>query len=1184
MRLKNLSIKGFKSFADETVIHFNESITGIVGPNGSGKSNIVDAIRWVLGEQKGRELRLEQMSDVIFNGTKRRKEAPLAQVVLNFENTKNLLPTEYHSIEIARMLYRSGDSEYRLNGVTCRLKDITSLFLDTGVGSDSYAIIALNMVEDLLSNKESARRKMFEQAAGISKYKARKRESLNKLKATKEDLARIEDLLFEISTNLQELEKQAKRTKRFNELKDRYKSFGLHVQYLTARSLQTKLEEIESSIKDELIRITEVEASIHQTEATIEANKKDHLDQEKSLSEFQKKVNEVLDEIRSLESSIQISEQKQAMQQQQRDMLQQSIAQTSTKLMELAADAVKLEEELVTGKADLDRAEQQVKLAESQYLEKQTEYNLVKSGVDQYQQSKQQFEAVLFDHEKSQAICNNQIENLHADNVRSIQEIESRSEELSRVSGQETDLGGKLSALDTEINQLQQEETQRVNQYRTLQQEVEKLNDAYASINRAKDAKTNEFELLKSMIDKMEGFPESIKFLHQNWRKDIPILSDLIYTDEKYRAAIELYLENYLNFYIVHSEDDAIKAIRLLFNHSKGKANFFILDKFRNSTSVQKEVAGCKPALHLIEVNEKYAPLFNELLQNVYVLENEQHLEDINRFPDEISVISLTGSVLKAHKMLSGGSVGLFEGKKLGRKKNLEKLEVEINKLDHDSIELSRQLASLKDQLKSLELNDQSAQLEVLRTRQTELIQQLTHCKARKQHLIDIETELKSRIEANEHKKLELEEKLVTGLEEIGIIREQLLQLSGNLTSSDDEFDRVAQELSEVSNAFNLAKIDMLKWENKYNNLLKDVQAKTDQRAESEKYLAAEKVKIEELETSIAQLKLDRSAHQDQLATKLEFRTTMGSNLSELETNYYETRNAIAALETDVKNQNRALSELQSKVNGIRDQKAEWRFRLQSAYEKARIEFHADLDAYQPETEEESADLEQLQEKAQYYKTRIENYGEVNPLALEAYEEMKGRMDKIIAQKEDVIKAQDSLLETIKEIETTATAGFMQAFNQVRVHFQAVFRSLFTDDDDCDLILEDENDPLECDIDIVAKPKGKRPKSISQLSGGEKTLTAIALLFSLYLLKPAPFCIFDEVDAPLDDINIEKFNHIIRKFSADSQFILITHNKLTMADVDVLYGVYMEEPGISSVTAVDFRKYNHEIELEEMAN
>ena len=1184
MRLKNLTIKGFKSFADETVIHFNESITGIVGPNGSGKSNIVDAIRWVLGEQKGRELRLEQMADVIFNGTKRRKEAPLAQVVLQFENTKNLLPTEYHNIEIARLLYRSGDSEYRLNGVTCRLKDITGLFMDTGVGSDSYAIIALNMVEDLLSNKESARRKMFEQAAGISKYKARKRESLNKLKATKEDLARIEDLLFEINNNLQELEKQAKRTKRFNELKEKYKSFGLHVQYLTAHTLQAKLEEIESSIQGELLRITEEEAAIHQTEALIESSKKNHLDQEKSLSEFQKKVNEILDEIRALESAVQIAEQKQSMQQQQREMLLQSIAQTGQKLQELANDSLKLEEELVLGKADLDKAEQQLKAAETRYEEKQSQYNLVKSGVDQFQQEKQSIETKLFDLEKAQAIYGNQIENLDADNVRCNQEILSRTDELKLVVHQEAELSLKHAGLDEEINGLQQAETNRIAQYRTLQQDVEKLSDAYSAINRSKDARSNEYELLKSMIEKMEGFPESIKFLNQNWRKDIPVLSDLIYTEEKYRAAIELFLENYLNFYVVNTEDDAIKAIRLLFNHSKGKANFFILDKFRDESKSLRNIAGCTHALQLIEVNDKFAPLFNELLRDVYVLENEQHLEDINRFPDDISVISLSGSVLKAHKMISGGSVGLFEGKKLGRKKNLEKLEVEINKLDGESIELSRKIAGLKDQLKNLELQDQSANLDVLRTRQTELIQQLTHCKARKQHLTDIENELSSRIQVNETKKLEFSERLRLGQHEVDQTREQLDKLFGELSSSDEEFNRVAQELSEVSNAFNQAKIEVLKWENRYNNIRKDAQSKMEQRQEAENYLQAERTKVEDLNTSQEQLKLDRTKSQDQLVEKLEFRKTMDSNLSDLEQSYYETRNKIAELENEVRAHQKSLNELQSKVNGIRDQKAEWRFRLQSAYEKAKIEFHADLDQYQPESTEEVFDLEQLQDKAQYYKTRIENYGEVNPLALEAYEEMKGRMDKIITQKEDVLKAQDSLLETIQEIESTATAGFMQAFNQVRVHFQAVFRSLFTDDDDCDLVLEDENDPLECDIDIVAKPKGKRPKSISQLSGGEKTLTAIALLFSLYLLKPAPFCIFDEVDAPLDDINIEKFNRIIRKFSKDSQFILITHNKLTMADVDVLYGVYMEEAGVSSVTAVDFRKYNHEIELEEMAN
>ncbi|MBK9272407.1 MAG: AAA family ATPase [Saprospiraceae bacterium] len=310
MKLSKLEIKGFKSFANETVIHFNEAITGIVGPNGSGKSNIVDAIRWVLGEQKGRELRLEQMSDVIFNGTKKRKESPMASVTLSFENTRQILPIEFQQIAISRLLYRSGESEYRINNVPCRLKDITSIFMDTGIGADSYAIIALGMVEDLLSNKESARRKMFEQAAGISKYKSRKRESINKLKATTEDLARIEDLLFEINNNLVELEKQAKRAKKFYELRDKYRNAGLKLSAMTISSLKEQIGILSTQIDQQIGILSEKEVELITQEAENEKYKKDHLDKERSLSEFQKKANDLLDFIRSIETEIQVFEQK----------------------------------------------------------------------------------------------------------------------------------------------------------------------------------------------------------------------------------------------------------------------------------------------------------------------------------------------------------------------------------------------------------------------------------------------------------------------------------------------------------------------------------------------------------------------------------------------------------------------------------------------------------------------------------------------------------------------------------------------------------------------------------------------------------------------------------------------------------------------------------------------------------
>ncbi|MBK9962282.1 MAG: AAA family ATPase [Saprospiraceae bacterium] len=542
MRLKKIEVKGFKSFADETVIHFNEAVTGIVGPNGSGKSNIVDAIRWVLGEQKGRELRLEQMSDVIFNGTKKRKEAPLAHVSLTFENTKNLLPVEYHTVNISRFLYRSGESEYRLNNVTCRLKDITSLFMDTGIGSDSYAIIALGMVEDILSNKESARRKMFEQAAGISKYRSRKRESINKLKATTEDLARIEDLLFEINNNLVELEKQAKRAKKFFEMRDKYRNSGLRLAFLSVVSLKEKIQKTSQIIDEEIIKLQEQEVKLHQSEAELEQFKKSHLDKEKSLSEYQKKVNELLDQIRNIETEIQVKEQKKFFNVTQQEALRQSNTDAGTKLEVISQDILLLHSEI--GKTQEEFSKLHVQTAELQldYETKQLKFDELKSGVDQFQTQKDTIEKSVFELEKDLAIKRNQLENLQADSKRNADELAFRTEEYSHFNKDIEDLETNLRIVQEKIALVTKEEEERKARLSILKTEIETHTQNVAAANRKKDARKNEFDLLKSMVEKLEGFPESIKFLHQNWRKDVPVLTDLIYTEEKYRSAIGVFL------------------------------------------------------------------------------------------------------------------------------------------------------------------------------------------------------------------------------------------------------------------------------------------------------------------------------------------------------------------------------------------------------------------------------------------------------------------------------------------------------------------------------------------------------------------------------------------------------------------------------------------------------------------
>ncbi|MDQ3142379.1 MAG: chromosome segregation protein SMC [Bacteroidota bacterium] len=1182
MRLKSLEIKGFKSFPDETIIHFNESVTGIVGPNGSGKSNIVDAIRWVLGEQKGKELRLEHMQDVIFNGTKKRKEAALAQVSLSFDNTKNIIHSDYQTITISRLLYRSGDSEYRLNGVTCRLKDITSLLMDTGIGSDSYAIIALGMVEDILSNKESARRKMFEQAAGISKYKARKRETVNKLKATTEDLSRIEDVLFEINNNLAELEKQAKRAKKYFELREKYRASGLLLLFRSTQITTDKINTLSADIESEKLKVSDGEVQLRMLEADLEQFKKNHLDQEKSLSDFQKKVNSILDTIRSSESEIQIKEQKRNLDETQLTSISQNLLQYQTRIAQLQKDLDLLELEKISCQTDFEKIKIESSESEFVLLEKQEAYDNLKSGVDEFQNKKLAKEKLVFDLEKEMAIMHNQLENSKAEIVRNQEDLKTKNQEIQTHHTFSLDIDNKLQKSQEEIITITKAEDERAQKQSEFQLEVEKLSSNFNNANRRRDAKKNEYELLKSMVEKLEGFPESIKFLHHNWRNDVPVLADVIYTDEKYRNAIELFIEPYLNYYLVHSEAEAVHAIRLLFSNAKGKANFFILDKIQRASVMTKSVPGCKAAIDLVETEEIYKPLFNYLLHNVFINNEEKPLEDIVRYPDDISVISLSGSIVKQGNSITGGSVGLFEGKKLGRKKNLEKLELEIKEMELEVLELDRSVAQLKNEIKKIDLLTQKEQLTESRKKESELLQQKAQNETKLQHYNELIVQLEQKIAEHEHRNQINNQELIVKSDALNIYRKEYNELIDHVQQSDQVFDKVSTDLSLAQNKYNQFKLEELKWQNKIDNILKDISFKQQQFSEVDHQIKSDKEKEKNLNISIETVSEELKMNNSTLQEQYEFKKSMEVNLSSLEQEYYQIRNVISEYETKIRGTDKSIQELQSIINTYKDQRSELKYKIQSNVEKAEIEFHTKLDEFTADQDTIELDEEQLRDRSMYYKVRLDNYGEINPLALEAFEEMRVRHDKIMEQKLDILQAKESLLETITEIEETATANFLDSFNQVRVHFQKVFRSLFTEDDDCDLILMDENDPLECDIDIIAKPKGKRPKSIHQLSGGEKTLTAIALLFSLYLLKPAPFCVFDEVDAPLDDINIEKFNTIVRKFSDESQFIIITHNKLTMADVDVLYGVYMEEQGISAVTAVDFRKYDHEVVLNEM--
>ena len=1173
MKLKTLEIKGFKSFANQTIINFNEEVIGIVGPNGSGKSNIVDAIRWVLGEQKSRELRLEQMQDVIFNGTKKRKQAGIAQVTLTFENTKNLLPTAYNTVAISRLLYRSGESEYQLNGVNCRLKDITNLFLDTGIGSNSYAIIALGMVDDILDDKEDSRRKMFEQAAGVSKYKIRKREALSKLKSASEDLDRVEDLLHEIEGNLKSLEKQAKRTKKYFDLKNEYKELSIELSLLKVSVLKKQYVHLKKDIDALQDDYKSLDFSIQKEEAALELLKKTHLDKEIWLSEHQKNLNEIISNLRNLENEKKLTIQRQQFISENEKKLEEEILHAEDLLSSLKKEIVEVNIELNLEKRVSIRLEQELDAAQKELDEIKDNHAEAKSLMDNILLEQNKFEKSVVDLEKLKAVNQSQIDNLSKAN-------ETHQNELNQIMISMDSLSSEVDKLLVDelkqqefIKGIDNKEQIRLEKLAQLEIQKENHNQDLVEIRRELDASRNELKLTKSMVDNLEGFPESIHFLtkQKEWNNKIPLLTDIIYVDEKYRVAIENFLEPFLNYFVVNDYPTALQAVDTLIKAQKGKANFFVLSSFETYILPLIPQISYQRAIDLVQVDEPYFKLCNYLLEGVYMVEPNQ---SISQLPESNLIFLHTNGQLTNRKhSLSGGSIGLFEGKKIGRKKNLVFLEESISKKEKDEDRAVNIIHQVKNEISAILALNNQVELSEEKQKLQKIIQQRISTQSRKEGITQFVQDLRIKMEGTQNQ-IETAtsqlEKIISSLE---IDRRFLDQAKEKIALTDGNFRGLAERLSNVSTLYNDKNIQFLRQENKVEGFQRELNNKEKLIIERQNTISSNKNILQKSMQENDYLTANLTKFTNQIQEILTLKSSRQLNITEAETQFFEERNQIVSFEDLLRKQNKDRQAKQISVNMLKESFNDTKFEISSLSQRLRIEFEVNVNDILNIEPKGLGSMEELIPQVEKLKAKLDTYGEVNPLAIEAFDEMQERYTNILTHKNDILDAKLSLEKTLNEIEQTATIRFLEAFSQVRIHFIEVFRNLFTDDDNCDLILVDPHNPLDSKIEIIAKPKGKKPQSISQLSGGEKTLTAIALLFSLYLLKPAPFCIFDEVDAPLDDSNISKFNKIIKKFSGESQFIIVTHNKLTMASVQTIYGVYMEEQGVSGIAPVDLREY-----------
>ncbi len=1175
MRLKTLELKGFKSFADKTVLHFDQNMTGIVGPNGCGKSNTVDAIRWVLGETRSKNLRSAKMDNLIFNGTNKRKASGRAEVSLTFENTRNLLPTEFSTVTISRIYYRTGDSEYRLNNVKCRLKDIHNLFMDTGVSSDSYAIIELKMIDEILNNKDHSRRRLFEQAAGISKFKIRKKQTLNKLKSTDADLSRVEDLLFEIEGNLKTLERQAKRAQRYNRIKEQYKDLSIELAVHNLQSHKTNFKSLKRREEEESDRKMALQTAITQLEADLERKKTGIVTVEQELAVLQKGLNEHVSRLNTAENNKNLLNQNIRFLREQKDSLskQIGIARELTASLEKELEYLKWDQK-GEDEASAKMMEELGGFKDS-VASAREKHNTFRQQLNELERQYRQLERQLFDQEKNIAIKRTHRNSLDREIKENKLRFESRQEELELLSVDAKKAELESQEANEHLQTMRQEEEQIRKAITNLEGSINENRQKLSDLNRQLDADRNEFKLTKSLVDSLEGFPDSVKYLQKNnqqWSNNAPLLLDVLNCEEAYKLAIENYLKPYLNNYVVENVDEAVAAIHLLDKAEKGKANFFILNEFKqNASPTPSTYPDAVAAVDIIRVEDTHQALMQHLLKDVYIVNGTF---DPKKEQENGSIfISKNGKYVRQRSTLTGGSVGAYEGKRIGRRQHLQKLEKAI---EQQSKKVDELRTAQKQQQTDLQQNQRN-----LKQKTKYIHNHQQKVDKLKQKLLSYQLKIEnsqSFIKESEHKESNLADRVKELDQEIKVLNitfdqlnQQREELAKEKTKADQQFQEIAGNLRDANQSFNEKNIAYHKQQNRIQSILQNITFKNNQLEQTKEQLNNNQVTLEDTQQKLKDIEGNLQHSGDELASLYIEKEKKEQQLSAVETRYYEERGNLDKLEKNIRIQTKNREQVDQLLSEVREKKNQLQITLLSLKERLHIEFKVDINDIIDNDPSEEWDKPTLEAKVAKLKGQIDRFGEINPFAVEAYEEMKTRYDNIVEQRDDILKAKETLLTTIKEIEETATVKFMDAFTKAREHFIQVFQSLFREGDQCDLFLTDPENPLESSIDIVAKPKGKRPQTINQLSGGEKSLTALALIFSLYLLKPAPFCILDEVDAPLDDHNVSKFTGIIRQFSENSQFIIVTHNKNTMASVDTIYGVVMEEQGISKVVPADFR-------------
>ena len=1189
MYLKALEMQGFKSFPDKTVLKFDKGMTGVVGPNGSGKSNISDAVRWVLGEQSTKSLRGSKMEDVIFSGTRARRPQGFAEVTLRLDNEDHALASDETEVSVTRRYYRSGESQYQINGSTVRLRDVHELFMDTGLGRDGYSMVSQGKIEDMVSAKSADRRDMFEEAAGISHYRYRRADALRRLNQAEENLVRLRDILTELASRVGPLGEQSRKAQKFLVLAEEKKELEIGLWLSTLERSQAQLREQSNRITVAREQYNEIGRALEEAAAAIDSSAAESRSITLRMEELRDRASLYEEQAAALDAQAAVDEANIHHNEDTVSRLQAECADENQTRLELEQTIGESQNEIA---ALSEREEQQNRTCEGIEAELRELRSRDEEFSDAYNHRSRELDALSQELSRVEIMVSSATSSVDeiSGRLRAVEELlQRRSEEIDGLRKQEEILIKKHRNQCETVDSLNNTVTGYSLRLASRREKAEKKKEDYENKKLTLSARQSRLAFLEDTEKSMEGYQGSVKAVMREVRRGAltgihGTLSQLISVEDAYSTAIETALGNAIQDIVSETENDAKRAIAILKASNAGRATFLPLTAVRGRSLDEKGLQSCRGfvslAPELVSCDAKYSEIISSLLGKTVVADDlDCAIEIAKKYNYRFKIVTLDGQVLNAGGSMTGGS-RIQNAGFISRANEIDRLKAESTALAGEIARASEELKIANADYAKASAELEGAQADLMRANEAKL-----HIERDLKIQQGKIAEAQSAVAALEEEKKTAAERSDYYLESIRLANEQhddllkqkseltdmLHTLSGGRDSLAEQREALTGERGEVQLHIMEIRKDIDARRESIAMLQQRLTGLSDRRAELEKEIAGIEQKTDLLKADVKNRRDGAKALREEAAESRERTRSLAEQRLQTEAAADNSRSEERRLTADREKVGADLVRLEERLSSIERDAQEIERKLYEEYALTRLEAQA--------LGIELESLSQAQKRLSELKHAIKALGSVNVAAIEEYKEVSERYTFLSEQVSDAEKSKAELLRLISELTENMAVRFRERFMQINESFKQTFVQIFNGGS-AELLLEDETDILECGIEIKAQPPGKNVRSLSLLSGGEKGLCAIALLFAILKVTPAPFCIFDEVEAALDDVNVARFAQFVRGLTKDTQFILITHRRGTMEEADILYGVTMQEEGVSKLLELHTAEMAKQLGLE----